>query len=127
MPELKGRLEGKVAIITGAGQGIGEGIARVFAEEGAKVVVATRTEKNGAETVEQMLARRFVHSLTRVRDLNHGCLVLVANTNRDLITLVTGLNCVHQDILQHLVDRRRTAVDRRVGVLDEDQLNLFFV
>ena len=34
------RLEGKVAIITGAGQGIGEAYARRFAQEGAKVVVA---------------------------------------------------------------------------------------
>ena len=34
------RLEGKVAIITGAGQGIGEAYARRFAEEGATVVVA---------------------------------------------------------------------------------------
>ena len=46
------RLRDKVAVITGAGQGIGEGIARVFADEGAKVVVTTRTEKNGSETVE---------------------------------------------------------------------------
>ncbi len=50
----KHRLENKVAIITGAGQGIGAGIATVFAEEGAKVVVATRTESNGSETVEQI-------------------------------------------------------------------------
>ena len=34
------RLEGKVAIVTGAGGGFGEGIARRFAAEGAKVVVA---------------------------------------------------------------------------------------
>jgi len=33
------RLENKVAIVTGAGSGFGEAIARRYAEEGAKVVV----------------------------------------------------------------------------------------
>jgi NAD(P)-dependent dehydrogenase (short-subunit alcohol dehydrogenase family) len=37
------RLEGRVAIVTGAGQGIGEGIARGYAREGAKVIITGRT------------------------------------------------------------------------------------
>ena len=37
------RLKGKVAIITGAGQGIGEAIARAYAREGAKVIITGRT------------------------------------------------------------------------------------
>jgi NAD(P)-dependent dehydrogenase (short-subunit alcohol dehydrogenase family) len=41
-----GRLEGKVAIVTGAGSGIGEATARLMAREGASVVVA---DINGAE------------------------------------------------------------------------------
>ena len=36
----KGMLAGQVAIITGSGQGIGAEMARVFAAEGAKVVVS---------------------------------------------------------------------------------------
>ncbi len=49
-----GRLEDKVAIITGAGQGIGAGIARVFAAAGAKVMIATRTASHGEATVGQI-------------------------------------------------------------------------
>ncbi|WP_024507494.1 SDR family oxidoreductase [Bradyrhizobium sp. ARR65] len=37
---MAGRLEGKVAIVTGAGTGIGEAIAHKFAKEGAKLIVA---------------------------------------------------------------------------------------
>jgi len=39
-----GKLEGKVALITGAGQGIGQGIALALAKEGAGIAVAGRTE-----------------------------------------------------------------------------------
>ncbi|TMA49763.1 MAG: SDR family NAD(P)-dependent oxidoreductase, partial [Deltaproteobacteria bacterium] len=42
------RLTGKVAIITGAGQGIGEAYARRFATEGARVVVADVNAEKGA-------------------------------------------------------------------------------
>lgn len=49
------RLSGKVAIVTGAGQGIGAAIARCFAAEGARVVVADRNEATGAETARLLV------------------------------------------------------------------------
>jgi 7-alpha-hydroxysteroid dehydrogenase len=40
------RMDGKVAVVTGAGKGIGRGIAKAYAEAGADVVVAARTESD---------------------------------------------------------------------------------
>ena len=48
------RLQNKIAIITGAGSGIGQGIALAFVKEGARVVVADWSEKGGKETVDQI-------------------------------------------------------------------------
>ena len=45
-------LDGQVAIVTGAGKGVGQGIARVLAEAGATVVGTARTESDIVATID---------------------------------------------------------------------------
>jgi len=48
------RLEGKVAIVTGASSGIGKGIAQAFCREGAKLVIASRNRQKLDATADEL-------------------------------------------------------------------------
>jgi len=70
-----GRLDERVAVITGAGDGIGAGIARRFAEEGARVLVAEMNEAKGRATADELASTtgaetRFVHTDVRRKQDN---------------------------------------------------------
>jgi NAD(P)-dependent dehydrogenase (short-subunit alcohol dehydrogenase family) len=54
-------LDGKVALVTGGSNGIGEGVARYLAAQGAHVVLADIDDDRGAQ-VAQELGGRFIHT-----------------------------------------------------------------
>jgi 3-oxoacyl-[acyl-carrier protein] reductase len=58
-----GRLDGKTALITGAGSGFGEGMAGTFVEQGARVIIADINDDAGAKVAESLgAAAHFIHA-----------------------------------------------------------------
>ncbi|EWT03273.1 short-chain dehydrogenase [Intrasporangium oryzae NRRL B-24470] len=72
------RLEGRVALVTGAGSGIGKATARRLAEEGARLVVTDINEQSGQATADELLdagtEATFVHhDVTSEADWHVAC------------------------------------------------------
>jgi len=93
------RLEGKVAVVTGGGNGIGRACCERFAEEGADVVVADVLDDAGAETVAAVEARArkavFVHADAASPADNDAMVAQAADTFGGVDVLVTAAGISH--------------------------------
>lgn len=67
-----GRLDGKIAIITGAAQGMGESHARTFIAEGAKVILTDLNEQRGKQIANELgeNALFIKHDVANIEDWN---------------------------------------------------------
>ena len=87
------RLQGKTAIVTGAGSGFGAGIAKRFAEEGANVIAADINAQAG-ERVAREVGGKFAHA-----DVTKGgdWAKLVAGAGADLGIIVNNAGWTHRN------------------------------
>jgi NAD(P)-dependent dehydrogenase (short-subunit alcohol dehydrogenase family) len=85
---MPGRLENKIAIVTGGGSGFGQGIATKFVQEGAKVIIADVAQENGSRVAKELGCEFYLTDVTKrdawVALLNktldiHGKLDIVVN------------------------------------------------
>jgi NAD(P)-dependent dehydrogenase (short-subunit alcohol dehydrogenase family) len=78
---MAGILDGKVAIITGGGSGIGRAASEIFAREGARLVLADNVEEGGQETL-RMLKEAGADAIFVKADVSkwHDAATMVART-----------------------------------------------
>ena len=80
--ESKAKLQDKVAIITGSSEGIGLAIATTFLEEGAKVVINSRSQEKADAIAAQFRQRGYTDVLAAAGDVadRDACFHLVQQT-----------------------------------------------
>lgn len=79
---MSDRLSGKVIVITGATQGIGKGIARMCANEGAQITINGLSEADGEQVVQEIKNRYGVDSIFVGGDIRqvHVCKQIMGRT-----------------------------------------------
>ena len=75
-----GKLNDRVAIVTGASRGIGEEIAKLFAQEGAKIVCAARTLNEGDH---RMLTGSLAGTVKQIKDAGGQAIAVAVDVSNE--------------------------------------------
>ncbi|HUK50962.1 MAG TPA: SDR family oxidoreductase [Terriglobales bacterium] len=110
------QLEGKTAIITGGGLGIGKGIARAFTDEGARIMIASRNEERLSKVEEELRSRgATVVSFPADVSREHDVLALFERTMKEFGRVDILVNCaglIDQNPLEETsLERWRKVID----------------
>ena len=111
-----GRLEGKSAIITGAGRGIGKAIARKFLEEGARILICDIVAERLEATASELRAFGEVQAMDGDVSAAAFCDALVARALEHFGTLDVLINNAGIAIFQPFLDHSEEAWDRTLAV-----------
>ena len=76
---MSNRLEGRVALVIGAARGIGAGIAELFVEEGAKVIIADNLVELGQETAKRLDGKFISINVSKFED-NQAAVALAVSS-----------------------------------------------
>lgn len=116
-----GRLEGKIALITGASMGMGESHARLFVKEGAKVILADiQDEKGQAVATELGENAAYVHlDISKEEDWANA--VKFAEKTFGIVTVVVNNAAI--DVMTPIDDLKISDFRR---MIDINQLSIFY-
>lgn len=111
-------LSGNVAIVTGAGRGIGREIATRLAEAGADIVAAARSEGEIADTARTVEQEHDVRAIAVTTDLQHPSEIeaLIEETQRELGTPQILVNNAGANQANRVLDQTIEELDTMVDV-----------
>lgn len=117
-----GRLKDKIAIITGASQGMGESHARAFVKEGAKVVLTDLNEEKGHAIAKELgeNALFIKHDVTKVEDWKY--VVAQTETHFGPITILVN----NAGILGPIKTITEISEDEYLKVIEINQNSVFY-